>query len=108
MKTSNNRVRQPISTYDQARIDAAKQKSDSRVASRAIADKAREESIKATAEYHKGLLDTEKSQMDLEKSRLDAERARFDLEKANIDLIKATTYKAHVDFEKIKLEKETK
>jgi hypothetical protein len=108
MKISNTRVNQSISAYDQARIDAAKQKSDSRVVSRAIADKAREESIKATAEYKKGLLDTEKSQMDLEKTRLDAEKARMDLEKANIDLIKANTYKAHVDFEHMKLEKEKK
>ena len=104
MKTSNTRAIQHISPYDQSRIDSAKQKSDSRVVLRAIADKAREESIKATAEYHKGLLDAEKSQMDLEKSRLETEKAQFDLEKANIDLIKANTYKAHLDVEKIKLE----
>ena len=104
MKTSNTRAIQHISPYDQSRIDSAKQKSDSRVVLRAIADKAREESIKATAEYHKGLLDAEKSQMDLEKSRLETEKVQFDLEKANIDLIKANTYKAHLDVEKIKLE----
>ena len=88
MKISNTRVnssRQPISQYDQSRIDAATQKSDSRVVSRALADKAREESIKATAEYHKSLVDAEKSQMDLEK--------------ANI-------YKTNIDFEKMKLENE--
>ena len=92
MKISNTRVRQYVSPYDQSRIDAAIQKSDSRVLSRAIADK-------ATAEYNKSLLDTEKS-------RLDAEKAQFDLEKANIDLIKANVYKARMDLEKIQLEKE--
>ena len=103
MKTSNTRAIQHISPYDQSRIDAATQKSDLRVVSRAIADKARDDSIKATAEYNKGLLDAEKLQMDLDKSRLDAHKAQFDLEKANIDLIKANTYKAHLDVEKIKL-----
>jgi hypothetical protein len=60
MKSSNTRASQYVSPYDQSRIDAAKQKSDSRVVSRAIADKAREESIKATAEYNKSFLDAEK------------------------------------------------
>ena len=88
---SNARINQYVSPYDQARIDAAIQKSDSRVVSRAIADKAREESIKATAEYNKSLLDAEKSRMDLEKSRLDAEKSQFDSEKTKINLEKIQT-----------------
>jgi hypothetical protein len=90
MKTSNTRAIQYISPYDQARIDSAKQKSDSRVVLRAIADKAREESIKATAEYHKGLLDAEKSQMDLEKSRLENEQIQIEYNQtiAAVDLIR--------------------
>jgi hypothetical protein len=109
MKISNNRVKQPISIYDQARIDTAKQNSDSRVVSRANADKAREESIKATTEYNKGLLDAAKSQMDLDKSRLDANKSQFDLEKAKAMVSRITLEHAKTQeyTEQVRLSKET-
>jgi hypothetical protein len=103
MKISNNRARQPISTYDQSRIDAATQKSDLRVVSRAIADKARDDSIKATAEYNKSLADLEKSRLDLEKSRLDLEKSRLDLEKSSNNYTSETAAKSQAIADKSQL-----
>jgi len=103
MKTSYNRVRQYVSSYDQSRIDAAIKKSDSRVISRAIADKAREESIKATTEYNKSLLDLDKSQIDLDKSLMDCEKSRLAAKKSQFDLehMRLLTAKSQMDNEKI-------
>jgi hypothetical protein len=108
MKISNNRVSQHISPYDQSRIDAAKQKSDSRVVSRAIADKAREESIKAHVDFEKMKLVKEQLEIEYKQTIAAAELVRVNNEQAHINnkTLALTHEKDILDAERLMLNKE--